>query len=94
MGHGGLRDVLTRETPALFRADLRADWDLYAVPAVVGALVVGVSSTWNADDLVLGAGVAAAISVVRVLALQVPAWVLDGARPPDAAGRAGAATRG
>ncbi|MGY2074312.1 trimeric intracellular cation channel family protein [Blastococcus sp. SYSU DS0828] len=66
VGGGVLRDVLARETPALFRADS----ELYAVPAVVGALVVGVASTFDADGPALGAGVAAAIFVVRVLALQ------------------------
>ncbi|MGY2130389.1 trimeric intracellular cation channel family protein [Blastococcus sp. SYSU DS0617] len=66
VGGGVLRDVLARETPALFRADS----ELYAVPAVVGALVVGVASTFDADGSALGAGVAAAIFVVRVLALR------------------------
>ncbi|MGY2002653.1 trimeric intracellular cation channel family protein [Blastococcus sp. SYSU DS1024] len=66
VGGGVLRDVLARETPALFRADS----ELYAVPAVVGALVVGVASTFDADGPALGAGIAAAIFAVRVLALQ------------------------
>ncbi|WP_222194978.1 trimeric intracellular cation channel family protein [Modestobacter italicus] len=66
VGGGVLRDVLARETPALFRADS----ELYAVPAVAGALVVGIASTFDADGPALGAGVAAAIFVVRVLALH------------------------
>ncbi|MGY1838172.1 MULTISPECIES: trimeric intracellular cation channel family protein [unclassified Modestobacter] len=65
VGGGVLRDVLARETPALFRADS----ELYAVPAVVGALVVGIASTFAAYSPAVGAGVAAAIFVVRVLAL-------------------------
>jgi uncharacterized membrane protein YeiH len=40
------------------------------VPAVAGALVVAVASTFDAHSPALGAGVAAAIFTVRVLALQ------------------------
>ena len=64
-GGGVLRDVLARETPALFRADS----ELYAVPALVGALAVGVAHTLEADSPALAAGIAAAVSVVRGLAL-------------------------
>ena len=80
VGGGVLRDVLARETPALFRADSY----LYAVPAAAGALVVGVASAFDAGGPVLGAGVAAAIFVVRVLALQ-HRWrgpLARGRRPP------------
>ena len=66
VGGGVLRDVLARETPALFRADS----ELYALPALVGALAVGIASTFEADSTALAAGVAAAIFVVRVLALH------------------------
>ncbi|MGY2066495.1 trimeric intracellular cation channel family protein [Blastococcus sp. SYSU DS0619] len=66
VGGGVLRDVLARDTPALFRADS----ELYAVPALAGALVVGIASTFDAYGPALGAGVAGAIFVVRVLALQ------------------------
>ena len=52
-----LRDVIAREVPAL----VRADSELYAVPAVVGALVAGIASTFDADSTALGAGVAAAV---------------------------------
>lgn len=65
VGGGVLRDVLAREIPALFRADS----ELYAVPALAGALVVGIASTFDASSPALGAGVAAAIFLVRVLAL-------------------------
>lgn len=65
VGGGVLRDVLARETPALFRGDS----ELYAVPALAGALVVGTASTVDAYSPALGAGVAAAVFVVRVLAL-------------------------
>ena len=66
VGGGVLRDVLARETPALFRADS----ELYAVPALAGALVVGIASTFDAHSPALGAGVATAIFAVRVLALR------------------------
>lgn len=65
VGGGVLRDVIARETPALFRADS----ELYAVPAVAGALAVGFASRFDADSSALGAIVAAAIFGVRVLAL-------------------------
>jgi uncharacterized membrane protein YeiH len=65
-GGGVLRDVIAREVPAL----VRADSELYAVPAVAGALVVGIASTFDAHSPALGAGVAAAVFAVRVLALQ------------------------
>jgi uncharacterized membrane protein YeiH len=79
-GGGVLRDVLVREVPAL----VRAGSELYAVPAVAGALVVGVASTAGADSPALGAGVATAIFAVRVLALKYH-WHgprARGARPP------------
>lgn len=66
VGGGVLRDVISREIPAL----VRADSELYAVPAVVGALVVGVASTVEVDGPALSAGVAAAVVVVRLLALH------------------------
>lgn len=66
VGGGVLRDVLARETPALFRADS----ELYAVPAPAGALVVATAPTVEASGRALGAGMAAAIFAVRLLALQ------------------------
>jgi uncharacterized membrane protein YeiH len=66
VGGGVLRDVIAREVPALVRADSQ----LYAVPAMAGALAVGVASTVDADSPALGLGVAAAIFAVRVLALR------------------------
>ncbi|SDX27752.1 Uncharacterized membrane protein YeiH [Geodermatophilus africanus] len=72
-GGGVLHDVIAREVPAL----VRPDSELYAVPALVGALVVGTASTVGADGpalgagrWVLGAGVAVAVFAVRVLALR------------------------
>jgi uncharacterized membrane protein YeiH len=66
VGGGVLWDVIAREVPAL----VRADSELYAVPALAGALVVGTASSVGADSPALGAGVAVAIFVVRVLALR------------------------
>jgi uncharacterized membrane protein YeiH len=66
VGGGVLRDVIANEVPALVRADSR----LYAVPAMAGALVVGVASTVDADGPALGLAVAAGIFAVRVLALK------------------------
>ena len=66
VGGGVLRDVVAREVPAL----VRADSELYAVPALGGALVVATASFLGAGSPALGAGVAAAVFVVRVLALR------------------------
>ncbi len=79
-GGGVLRDVIVREVPAV----VRAGSELYVVPAVAGALVVGVASTVDADSPALGAGVATAIFAVRLLALKYH-WHgprARGARPP------------
>lgn len=66
VGGGVLRDVLARETPAL----VRPDSELYAVPAVVGAIVVAV--VWKLGAYTAGVGLAAAsgIFVIRCLALR------------------------
>jgi uncharacterized membrane protein YeiH len=66
VGGGVLRDVLVREVPAL----VRAGSELYALPAVAGALVVGVASTAGADSPALGAGVAVAVFAVRLLTIR------------------------
>ncbi|SOD97608.1 trimeric intracellular cation channel family protein [Blastococcus haudaquaticus] len=49
VGGGVLRDVIAREVPAL----VRADSELYALPAVAGALVVGIAPTVDADSTAL-----------------------------------------
>ena len=66
VGGGVLRDVVARQTPALFEATS----ELYAVPAVVGALVIGIAWTVEATGPALEAGVAVAIFAVRLLALR------------------------
>ena len=66
VGGGLLRDVIARETPAL----VRPDSELYAVPAIAGALAVAVA--WELDLYVPAVGAVAAVAVfgVRVLALR------------------------
>lgn len=61
-----LRDVIARETPAL----VRPDSELYAVPAVAGALAVAIA--WELDVYVpvFGAVAAALVFGIRCLALN------------------------
>lgn len=84
VGGGVLRDVVARETPALFQATS----ELYAVPAVAGALVIGVASRFEVSSRVLEVSVAVAIFGVRLLALRFH-W-----RGPRAWRRRPAAPRG
>ncbi|MBL7253013.1 trimeric intracellular cation channel family protein [Paractinoplanes lichenicola] len=64
VGGGVLRDVLAREVPALVRPDA----ELYAVPAVVGALIVAV--TWELGWWAPWIGV---VTVVLIFAFRVVA---------------------
>jgi uncharacterized membrane protein YeiH len=66
VGGGLLRDVVARETPVL----VRSDSELYAIPAIAGSLVI--AGAWELELYrpALGAAVAVAIVVVRVLALR------------------------
>ena len=66
VGGGVLRDVIARETPAL----VRPDSELYAVPAVAGALGVVIAWELDAYEAALGAAIAVAIFAVRGLALR------------------------
>jgi uncharacterized membrane protein YeiH len=66
VGGGVLRDVIARETPAL----VRPDSELYAVPAVAGAVAVAIAWELNAYGPVLGAVAAAAVFGARVHALH------------------------
>ena len=65
VGGGVLRDVLARETPALFRVGS----ELYALPALVGCLAFGTAVALDVDSPALAAGTAAAVTVVRLLAV-------------------------
>lgn len=79
VGGGVLRDILLREIPVVLRSGL------YAIPALVGAAVVVVSSESGVDHFIvpiLGAGVCFAIRVAGIyLNLNVPT-----ARPRVSAG--------
>ena len=66
VGGGVLRDVIARETPTL----VRSDSELYAVAALAGATAVTIAWELDAYAPALGAGVAAAVFAVRVLALN------------------------
>ena len=79
VGGGLLRDIVARETPVL--VDPRSE--LYAIPAAVGALAVATLWELEVYEPVYGAGVAAAIVVVRLLALR-RGWRAPVARPPRA----------
>ncbi|MEU3985065.1 trimeric intracellular cation channel family protein [Streptomyces sp. NPDC026672] len=66
VGGGVLRDVLANEVPSL----LRWDRDLYAVPAIVGALIVVVCIRYDAlTPLTSGVAVVTAF-VLRLLAMR------------------------
>lgn len=65
VGGGLLRDVVARETPVL----VDPHSELYAVPAIAGAIVVVVAWELEAYGPALGAVVAAGIVTVRLLAL-------------------------
>jgi uncharacterized membrane protein YeiH len=66
VGGGLLRDVIARETPAL----VRPDSELYAVPAIAGALAVAIAWELGAYEPVVGALAAGAVFGLRVLALR------------------------
>lgn len=65
VGGGLLRDIVAREIPVMVRADA----DLYTVPAIVGALVVASAESMGAYTPVVGILGAAAIVVFRVVAV-------------------------
>jgi len=66
VGGGVLRDVIACETPAL----VRPDSELYALPAVAGALAVAIAWELDAYEPVLGAIAATTVFGIRGLALQ------------------------
>ena len=65
-GGGVLRDVIARETPAL----VRADSELYAVPAVAGALAIAIASDLGLDHPIVFPVAATVIFGIRLLALD------------------------
>ncbi len=66
VGGGLLRDVIARETPAL----VRPDSELYAVPAIAGALAVAVAWELDAYRPALGAVAALLVFGFRLLAIS------------------------
>jgi uncharacterized membrane protein YeiH len=66
VGGGLLRDVVARDTPVL--VDPRSE--LYAIPAIAGALIVSVAWHLDAYRPAVGAVVAGLIVLVRLLALS------------------------
>ena len=82
VGGGLLRDIVARDTPVL--VDPRSE--LYAVPAIAGSLAVAALWHLEAYKAAYGLAIAAAIFVVRLLALQ-RGWRAPTALPPDALGR-------
>jgi uncharacterized membrane protein YeiH len=66
VGGGLLRDIVARETPVL----VRADSELYAIPAMAGALVIAVLWELEAYEPLYGTVIALAIIGVRLLALR------------------------
>jgi uncharacterized membrane protein YeiH len=66
VGGGVLRDVIARETPAL----VHPDSELYAVPAVAGALAVAITTDLGIDHPILLPAAATAIFATRLLALH------------------------
>jgi uncharacterized membrane protein YeiH len=81
VGGGLLRDVIARETPTL----VRADSELYAVPAMAGALAVALAWHFDAYTSAVGVVATAGIFAVRCLAL-LRHWHGPRARPPRGAG--------
>ena len=65
VGGGLLRDVIARETPAVVRPDA----ELYAVPAIAGALVVAGAVEMDSYSPAVGIVAALFIFVFRILAL-------------------------
>lgn len=83
-GGGVLRDVLAHETPAL----LRWDREIYAVPALVGAMLVAFMIAENHLTTLTGTGAAMVAFVLRMLALKYGwraprAWHRNGSRTSE-----------
>lgn len=77
VGGGVLRDIVARETPVL----VRADSELYAIPAMAGALLL--AGVWELEAYAPWQGpvIAAGIIAVRLLALR-RGWRAPVARVP------------
>jgi uncharacterized membrane protein YeiH len=74
VGGGLLRDVVSREVPVL----VRADSDLYAIPAAVGALAVAFLADAGQYSTAVGVGAALGVFGIRVAAMTF-GWRAPGA---------------
>ena len=77
VGGGVIRDVLAQRTPSV----LRPDQEIYAIPALFGALLTAILIEYGWYGTIVGGCVAAAVFLFRVLALRYR-W-----RAPQARGR-------
>ncbi|MGW0162423.1 trimeric intracellular cation channel family protein [Mycobacterium sp. NPDC003323] len=77
VGGGVIRDVLGQRTPSV----LRPDQEIYAIPALFGAVITAALLEHGRYSLLAGGAVAAAVFTFRVLALRFR-W-----RAPQARGR-------
>jgi uncharacterized membrane protein YeiH len=66
VGGGVLRDVIARDTPAL----VRTDSELYAIPALAGAMIVAVAWELEVYEAAFGAVVSVVVFATRALALR------------------------
>ncbi|HAS10303.1 MAG TPA: hypothetical protein DCS55_07270 [Acidimicrobiaceae bacterium] len=66
VGGGVIRDVLAREVPTVFKADSA----LYAIPATLGAAATAAVWSQDALDAPQAGAIAAAVLVVRLLAIR------------------------
>ena len=78
VGGGVVRDVLAREVPMIFRADSQ----LYAIPAALGAAATVAARELEIEPAVAAAAIAAAVFVVRLLAIR-RGWRAPTARAGD-----------
>lgn len=66
IGGGLLRDVLADEVPQVFRPGSR----LYVIPALLGALIVGIAAELEIDEAVAAATAAVVVTTLRLLAVR------------------------
>ena len=78
VGGGVLRDVLAREVPMIFRADSQ----LYAIPAALGAAATVAANELEVEPALAAAAIATAVFVVRLLAMR-RGWRAPTARAGD-----------
>jgi uncharacterized membrane protein YeiH len=78
VGGGVLRDVLAREVPMIFRADSQ----LYAIPAALGAAATVATDELDIEPAVAAAAIAIVVFAVRLLAIR-RGWRAPTARVGD-----------